>query len=621
MDTRVPLLAALLLFSALPTLAVPPADAAEPLWWETYSRDADRDGISDLLAWKLAQGDRFFAPDEARVFVRYDHRPDDGDVARLEAAGATVTFRAQYLDLLGTTMPRSLASVVAEWSGVVMLDDIGKGEPQMNEAVPAMGVNLAWELGFDGAGITVAIVDTGVDGLHAGLDDQDDNPLTDDPKILVYYNAYEDQEYDGRLSEDSGTHGTHVAGITAGTGAGDTAPDGSRYVGVAPQANLANVLVCCSGDIEDIIRGIEWTMANQDRFGIRVMTSSLGEQQVEFHIDNDGSSAWSQAMDAAVESGLVVTLSAGNEFGATPAAGCNTIDSPGDAPLPITVAALDKDLSLAAYSSRGYTSDGRVKPDVAAIGSNIMAPNKGTGTGYTSKSGTSMATPLMAGIVALTLEANPDLTPTEVKDTIVAGYSIEREILNDSGLYTNDCSLLETRPDNEYGYGQADPRTFVEVAGQVDPLLQVIWTIPPQYAVANNTTVEVKPEIWNGSWLTGGADSGGAPASGGVEVRFGASGWYPATDTSANGDWLFWKIRVPPEATKGNQTLSARLVVAPDRMSPIDSASVVLLDEYAPAPAGGDTSFWSVGRVALIIGVAALLGGLGGFALWIRRPV
>ena len=60
-----------------------------------------------------------------------------------------------------------------------------------------------------------------------------------------------------------------------------------------------------------------------------------------------------------------------------------------------------------------------------------MAPNKGTGTGYTSKSGTSMATPLMAGIVALTLEANPDMTPGEVKETLVAGYSIEREILND----------------------------------------------------------------------------------------------------------------------------------------------------------------------------------------------
>ena len=601
MGTRVLLLVSLLLLASLPSLAVPPEVGLEPPWWEIYSRDKDRNGISDLLEWKLAQEDRFFSPGEARIFVRYDHHPVDSDVARLEAAGATVTLRAQYLDLLGTTMPRALVPQVAYWEGVVMLDDIGKAEPQMHEAVPTMGVNLAWEMGFDGTGVTVAIVDTGVDGAHVGLDDQDDNPLTDDPKILVYYNAYEDQEYDGRLSEDSGTHGTHVAGITAGTGAGETAPDGTPYIGVAPQANLANVLTCCAGDIEDIIRGIEWTITNQARFDIRVMTSSLGEQQVEFHIDNDGSSAWSQAVNAAVESGLVVTLSAGNEFGAATVAGCNTIDSPGDALLPITVAALDKDLSLAPYSSRGYTSDGRVKPDVAAIGSNIMAPNKGTGTGYTSKSGTSMATPLMAGIVALTLEANPDLTPAEVKETIVAGYSIEREILDDSDLYTNDCSLLETRPDNEYGYGQADPRTFVEVAGQVDPLLQISWTIPSQYAVVNNTTVEVKSEIYNVSWLTGSADAGGAPIAGGVEVRFGATGWYPATDISSTGDWSSWRIQVPPEAVKGNQTLSARLVVASDRMSAIDSVSVVLLDERAPAPKPNDSP-----GLPLLVGLAAL---------------
>ena len=601
MGTRVLLLVSLLLLASLPSLAVPPEVGLEPPWWEIYSRDKDRNGISDLLEWKLAQEDRFFSPGEARIFVRYDHHPVDSDVARLEAAGAIVTLRAQYLDLLGTTMPRALVPQVAYWEGVVMLDDIGKAEPQMHEAVPTMGVNLAWEMGFDGTGVTVAIVDTGVDGAHVGLDDQDDNPLTDDPKILVYYNAYEDQEYDGRLSEDSGTHGTHVAGITAGTGAGETAPDGTPYIGVAPQANLANVLTCCAGDIEDIIRGIEWTITNQARFDIRVMTSSLGEQQVEFHIDNDGSSAWSQAVNAAVESGLVVTLSAGNEFGAATVAGCNTIDSPGDALLPITVAALDKDLSLAPYSSRGYTSDGRVKPDVAAIGSNIMAPNKGTGTGYTSKSGTSMATPLMAGIVALTLEANPDLTPAEVKETIVAGYSIEREILDDSDLYTNDCSLLETRPDNEYGYGQADPRTFVEVAGQVDPLLQISWTIPSQYAVVNNTTVEVKSEIYNVSWLTGSADAGGAPIAGGVEVRFGATGWYPATDISSTGDWSSWRIQVPPEAVKGNQTLSARLVVASDRMSAIDSVSVVLLDERAPAPKPNDSP-----GLPLLVGLAAL---------------
>ena len=105
-----------------------------------------------------------------------------------------------------------------------------------------------------------------------------------------------------------------------------------------------------------------------------MLTSSLGEQ-IEFHIDNDGSSAWSQIVDAAVESGLVVTLSAGNEFGSLTIAGCNTIDSPGDSRLPITVASLIKDLSLAIYSSRGYTSDGRVKPDVATIGGSIWAPD------------------------------------------------------------------------------------------------------------------------------------------------------------------------------------------------------------------------------------------------------
>lgn len=428
-------------------------------WWDVYSRDKNHDGISDLLVWKLEQGERFFNAGEARVFVRYDHHPTDYDVQRLEDAGIEVTFRAQFIDLIATTMPRDMISEVAAWDGVVMLDDIGKAEPHMADAVPAMGVDDVWlNHGIYGEGISIAIVDTGVDNAHVGLDDMDDNQFTfDDMKVVAYYDAVQDAVICSPClpgeSIDSGTHGTHVAGIAAGTGAGDNT--GTPHTGVAPKANLVNVLACCDGDIEDIIRGVEWTIENQKVVtpNIRVMTSSLGEQQVEFHIDNDGSSAWSQIVDAAVESGLVVTLSAGNEFGSATGAGCNTIDSPGDSRLPITVASLDKDLSLAIYSSRGYTSDGRVKPDVAAIGSNIMAPNQGTGTGYTSKSGTSMATPLMAGIVALTLEANPDLTPAEVKDTLVAGYSIEREILNDDpDAASNNCSILETRPDNEYGW-------------------------------------------------------------------------------------------------------------------------------------------------------------------------
>ena len=242
-------------------------------------------------------------------------------------------------------------------------------------------------------------------------------------------------------------------------------------------------------------------------------------------------------------------------FGSLTVAGCNTIDSPGDSRLPITVASLDKDLSLAPYSSRGYTSDGRVKPDVAAIGSNIMAPNQGTGTGYTSKSGTSMATPLIAGIVALTLEANPDLTPAEVKDTLVGGYAIEREIENDAiDAASNNCSLLETRPDNEYGYGQADPLTFVEIGGMIDPEISVNWSLSYVEGEFNGTAILLKPEIYNGSVLKGTAQTANKPAIG-VQVRFGASEWYTATDTSTQRNWANWQISVPEEVVKGNQTL------------------------------------------------------------------
>ena len=577
-------------------------EIAELNWWDAYSRDKDHDGISDLLIWKLQQGERFFTVGEARVFVRYDHHPTDEDIERLEERGIEVTFRAQFIDLIGTTMPREMIHEVASWDGVVMLDDIGKAEPHMHQAVPAMGVDNVWsEHGIYGEGVSIAIVDTGVNNAHVGLDDMgSEEPLflsTNDRKVAAYYDAGQDSIicsenglggtmpcYPGQ-SIDSGTHGTHVAGIAAGTGDGETEPDGTPYIGVAPKAHLVNVLSCCDGDIEDIIRGVEWTIEYQKLVQphIRVMTSSLGEQQVEFHIDNDGSSAWSQAVDAAVESGLVVTLSAGNEFGSLTVAGCNTIDSPGDSRLPITVASLDKDLSLAIYSSRGYTSDGRVKPDVAAIGSSIMAPDAATTTGYTAKSGTSMATPLMAGIVALVLEANPDLTPAEVKDSLVAGYAIEREILQDDpDAAANNCSLLETRPDNEYGYGQADPLAFVEIGGMIDPDVSVNWSLSYTEGEVNGTAVLLKPEIYNGSVLKGTAQTANKPAIG-VQVRFGASEWYTATDTSTQRNWANWQISVPEEVVKGNQTLSARLVLESGDMSAVNSFSVVLSDEFGSA--------------------------------------
>ncbi len=605
-------------------------------WWLDWSRDADHDFVDDRIEWLLEQPVdvqqdwwRKAGPEHARVFIDYDHQPTDADVEALTKLGVEVTLRAHYLDTVAATIPLELLqdpATLLSLSGLVMIEDLGLAEPHMNEAVPTMGVDDVWnDFGFIGTGVTIAILDTGIRGDHEGLNDLDDDrftciddppdpldpnpdpiPADCDPKITAFYDAvYTHSEQPPEDSFDSGTHGSHVAGIAAGTGGGQTAVDGSRYIGAAPGAWLINILACCEGDIEDIIEGAQWAIDNRDRLGIDVLTSSLGEQQFEIHIDNDGSSAWSRQMDAVADSGIITTLSAGNEFGGATIVGCNTIDSPGDANLPVTVASLDKNLDLAIYSSRGYTSDGRVKPDVAAIGSNIMAPDAATNDGYTSKSGTSMATPLMAGIAALMKEANPDLTHAEFKD-IIAAHAIEREIsLGDPGL--NDCSLLESRPDNEFGYGQADPLAFVEAAGSIDRSLNVSMDI---------ITLQ---EIGNESYIAG-TSSGGALGLGLVEVKVGGGEWKGAADLSNNGDWATWRVKLDPHLESGNSTIYARLRVTDDSISPIDARRVVLIDEMAIAGAAeGLTSFGSYVFFVPFVLVLALLGYIMTTERWDRK--
>ena len=601
-------------------------------WWLYWSRDKDANQLDDRLEWLLEQPAdvqqdwwRRAPAGSARVFVDYDHHPTDADVRVLERLGAEVTFRAKYLDLFAATVPFAALldpKGVRALPGVVMVEDLGLAEPNMHEAVPTLGVDQVWtELGLDGTGSVIAILDTGIRGDHEGLNDMDDDPFTClddppdpldpnpdpipadcDPKIIAFFDAViTDAEQDPAESYDSSDHGSHVAGIAAGTGGGQTDPStGLRYIGAAPGAFLINILSCCDGDIEDILQGAQWAIDNKDRqwdggHGIDILTSSLGEQQFEIHVDNDGNSAWSRQMDMVVEAGIITTLSAGNEFGGATLAGCNTIDSPGDARLPVTVASLDKDLSLAIYSSRGYTSDLRVKPDVATIGSNIMAPDAATKDGYTSKSGTSMATPLMAGIAALMMQANPDMTPTEFKD-IIGAHSIEREIalLDDPGF--NDCSLLESRPDNEFGYGQADPVAFVEAAGSIDRSLNV------------SMDVVTLQEIGNESYIAGTA-SGAAPGTGLVEVKVGGGEWQGAADLSKNGDWASWRIKLDPHEQSGNTTIYARLVMSDDSISPVDARRVILIDEMSAV--GAAVGLVSIGSYVFFIPFVMILALLG----------
>lgn len=155
-----------------------------------------------------------------------------------------------------------------------------------------------WQKGCLGQGVNISIIDTGIDKTHPDLDDLDDNPLTNDPKIIL-----EKSFVEGEDANDHNGHGTLMAGVAAGTGA---ASNGS-YIGVAPQALLFNAKACDSyGNCEPdaIIAAIEWSVNN----GADVISISIGLGE-----SGDGTHLVSQAVDRAMKNGVVVVISSGNE--------------------------------------------------------------------------------------------------------------------------------------------------------------------------------------------------------------------------------------------------------------------------------------------------------------------
>jgi hypothetical protein len=318
--------------------------------------------------------------------------------------------------------------------------------------------------------VTVAIIDTGIDGAHASLDDLDDDDSTNDPKVIGFYDPVNNPSLVNGTEvfpyDDQG-HGSHCAGTTAGTGAPNY-----EHIGMAPQANLVGVKVLDaggSGSFATVMAGMKWTVDHRYQFNIRAASMSLGGPgPIEWtSSEEDSVNRYANEM---VRAGIALFIAAGNSFSSA------SIGTPGSAEDVITVGALDKDSSISVYSSQGPTEEGRIKPNVAYVGSNVMSVAFNTGDQYTDMSGTSMATPGAAGVAALMLQANPDLSPFDVRNIMQETaeyrecyYMGDPDGMKGCPLDGTGADLLpKARQNNVYGHGEVRALDAVMEAAEQD---------------------------------------------------------------------------------------------------------------------------------------------------------
>ena len=164
-----------------------------------------------------------------------------------------------------------------------------------------------------------------------------------------------------------------------------------------------------SGSFAGVMAGMQWTIDTMHQYNTRIASMSLGGPGAIEWTSSEEDSVNRQANEM-VRAGIALYIAAGNNGVSA------QIGTPGSAEDVITVGALDKDTSIAIYSSQGPTEEGRVKPNIAYMGSSIMSVEYNSGDQYSAKSGTSMATPGAAGVGALMLQANPDLSPFDIRN-------------------------------------------------------------------------------------------------------------------------------------------------------------------------------------------------------------
>ena len=386
--------------------------------------------IDDALAARAKRGGW------SRVIVTL--KPGADATTEVTKLGGKFGRRLKLINAMVIELPNGQIKKLAGHPSVARLDFDRPTEAHMSRVANLVGARYARAAyGYDGAGIGVAVIDSGVANWHDDL-----TYSGSDSAVRVSGNQRVAKFVDfvaGALAAyDDFGHGTHVSGIIAGNGY----DSGGKHAGIAPASHIVSLKVLDGagrGVTSDVIAAIEYAITNRAAYNIRVINLSVGAA-VTTSYNND---PLAQAARRAVDAGIVVVAAAGNagrnalgqpQYGA--------ITAPGNAPWVLTVGASTHNGTLnrlddthAGYSSRGPTRyDYAAKPDILAPGTGVVALASPNSLFYTTKSsslvsgtlstvtkpylslsGTSMAAPVAAGTVALMLQANPGLTPNLVK--------------------------------------------------------------------------------------------------------------------------------------------------------------------------------------------------------------
>jgi len=566
-------------------------------WWERTVLDQDRNQIHDSLESMIGV---------TGIGLVYETDVTETHLNALEELGLTVVDVIEAVDgvLLGQ-VNTSLAPTLAALEDVVMVERYGNvifyGDVQTltvkarNSSFYPMG---AWDLGVSGAGVNIAMVDTGVDNEHPGLSEKFVAGydavcyLHTDPTCYLDIQRRDDGTYD---PDDGNQHGTACMGMASATGI-DSNGEQTEFYGAAPDAALIDVRIgtdAGAGPFENYVleqefyesamNGIQWIIDNKDtawqdanetNYGIDILSLSWGITSHEGG-GSDGNDMHSQILNEAMEAGIVVSVAAGNDGPDN-----DGLSGMGSSDLSITIGATDdlnsvsrEDDTIAGYSSRGPRRDNadgnplnELKPELSAPGSNIIQSEACVTTGlcnnllggdaadngYTGRgSGTSYATPSVSGIIALMLEANPDLSPAEVK-----------EILKMTAERRGEATQPDVDPfwNRDFGWGMVDAYEATKMAlllqeqnltGAVDVFTQV--------HIVNAST-----DGSSGLYVIEGMAWSQADVVSAVEYRIGNGAWKSATfnettEPLAALQRFSWTIALDLDTLeKGNQTVEIR---------------------------------------------------------------